>query len=342
MEQTIKVHSFTHKRHEILSDKLKKQFNIEKFIFRPTTISFKLDNVPDAISNGIRRTCIDETKAFALEVIDIVSNDETNCPYNFMKLRIEFIPLCQDIDVDIVSKVIFSLDAHNKNPYPIKIYAGDLQSNHKIKPLFNPTAVICTLDPQCYLKIDKIIIKEGIGKYESKYNSMSCVSSVAQDLTVIPNYDGPGNGYVEKTPVINTRRFLISGTLKQCRDPVKESKQILCKVVTTIQQRLNRVVCAINGEKSSISFIQIKNKAIIMIPRETDTIGAIINKYVDINYAKQIEIMNYNISHHEDNLLTIQIRVTEEKSDEIIDMFTKSINDAITALTSIHDQVLNF
>jgi len=338
----IKAYNFQYKIHEINTDKLKKQFNIDKLIFRPTTISFNLDNVPDAISNGIRRTLVDEVKSCALEMMDLVSNDETNCPYDFIKMRIEFIPLCQDIGVDIMSKVFYSLDVHNKNSFPIKVYVGDLQSNHKVKPLFNPTAIICTLDPQCFIKIDKIIIKEGIGRFDSKYNAMMCVSSVPQDLTVIPNYDGPDNGYVEKTTVIDTRRFLIRGMLRQCKDPKKEGKKVFCDAINNIQQRLSRVNSAINGEKSAISFIQIKNKAIILIPRETDTIGAIINKFTFINFDKKISIINYNISNHEDNLLTIQIEVFKKYSDEIVEMFTKSINDAITTLTSIYSQISKF
>lgn len=341
-----KVLNFTVVPQVIKTPYLDKMFGTNGPLFVRADVSFEMKGVSTNFSNALRRVAIDEVPHFSLDVEDIYTDDGSIFPKQ-VEIGIHSIGVGQNIDPQVISKAIFSLDVTNKNAHSIWIYSCDLVSNIKMDPIFNKTIPLCELSANCTLRIPKIVIKSGLGIEDARYNASCSGVSMPMDNPPIPNYDGPDSGLSIPSMEAMSTHYMIKTTIPATQDAMNDAIDLFVASCKVIQRRLLNIVTAINNENSSsISYLRNGNNCTIKIPNETHTIGTIVRESTflecessAVGGKSKLESISYKIAQHEDNMMTIKMSVKKECSEEIIDILTRSITSAVLKYSSVSDQI---
>lgn len=145
------------------------------------TLRFTLSQANSQLANAIRRCLMNELPTYSMtfnlftdekdQPIDSIKDLSTNDKHIFgkcevLKKRIEAIPIRQDIHPE---EWTISIDVKNETTDLMDITANHfkIQYNGKIVPssqLINPHYLLIRIYPKCFLKINNIYIKQGIGQ----------------------------------------------------------------------------------------------------------------------------------------------------------------------------------
>ena len=341
-----KVFNFNVVPQVIKTPYLDKMYGTKGPQFVPANVSFEMKGVSTNFSNALRRVAIDEVPHFSLDVDEIYTDDGSVFPKQ-VEIGIHSIGLGQDIDPQVISKAIFSVDVTNNNAHSIWIYSCDLIPNIKMEPIFNKTIPLCELSANCTLRIPKIVIKSGIGIDDARFNASCSGVSKPMDNPPIPDYDGTGSGLSISSMMAMSTHYMIKVTIPATKDPMNDAIDLFVASCKVIQRRLLNIVTAINNENaSSISFLQDGNHCTIRIPHETHTIGTIVRESTflecensAVNGKSKLESISYKIAGNEDNMMTIEMSVGKKYADEIVDILTRSITEVVLKYSSVSDQI---
>jgi DNA-directed RNA polymerase subunit D len=127
------------------------------------TISLELKDYDISYANGLRRTLMSKIPTYAINNITVINNT-TSYNNDYIKNRLELIPLKSDSDMD---NVIFTLKASSEDEL-LDIFTESLNSSNG-KKYFPGDILVLTLKPGQAIQLECSISKN-IGSYHSKHS----------------------------------------------------------------------------------------------------------------------------------------------------------------------------
>lgn len=312
------------------------------------TIRFKLENANSQLANALRR-CLEidiPTHALTFNLMhttdgrpaDFIADLRTNDKNIFgkcdeLKKRIEGIPIKQNIDPN---EYKISLNIQNKTNDLIDITPRSFKILHKNKQidvhtLMYPDYILARLYPNCYLNIDNIYIKTGIGLTDS--NSFKFLSNVYYEILDEPLMK-INKKYVGKSSLeSNYTTFLIGYSTYRNDVAIKEPIKIVCNIlINKLNVILNEWEKINNTASNASDKINIAKKLdiyIITILGETYTISRLLYYYIYLEMPT-IEFASGGIEHLDKHKATIYI-----KSNDYFKIFKNAIINSIKDINSI-------
>ena len=263
-------------------------------------VSFVLNGVNTAVSNGLARTICDELPVIAMFVP--LSNILTTDPQHLEEMiakRLRLIPLDQATPRDAV----FSLDAINDSPVLRDVKSSEIKYKGKTLP-FNETFTICTLAPGCMISIRDIVIHEDYGYV--KKSGMHVVAYATESIPIdvkpfdMEAYYAKGRTitddmtaddmakYGTPTRLANPRQFRVgfctNGTMPAKRIVIAACDEII-KRLQAVESKLDMIT---NGE---IGYV-------LSLPGESDTIGNLYMRTI-IDLYPEVDFVKYTVSRFE-------------------------------------------
>lgn len=326
--------------------------DIEDLPLGRAVVTMELKNFPTAYVNALRRTLTDEMIGYSLQLS--TNNTDFKTTDNFLLLdfineRIILIPIKPLLTKQQQSS-IFSLYVNNNTSDVIEVTAEDLVCKGS-GLLFNPSNVICTLNPGCMLSIDNISISSGMG--HARYNR---VFNARYEILDIKQYDrkethlptgsqASKSGFTVSSLVADPQhfrlRFEVAAVEKvenEITSLIKDACVRIKERVTVIKSYLEAVDKAKLGNTISYSVVQSQEHGLyigeLTIQNETDTIGELLKKTI---YMRGCESVTHRVSSHEKELKIVI------KHNESIDKILKiAIVDIIETFTSLITQLSNY
>lgn len=285
-------------------------------VLRPAECSFVISGVSTAIANGLRRTISSGVSAYRLsfDLTDMETNDPFMKLGDFVRDRINAIPIMQNVDGGLVLK----LDYKNATAIPAYVYTSDLVvvtgKQNIIKTLFDRRIPIVQLQATKYIRIDKIFIERGYEYNHGSYALSSGATCVPLDQEMFNMYTGVGVSSAVAAPRKHKISFETNGNI-QPLDLIKRA----CAEIT---DRLDKIKLMLH------MIVPIADYHKLVINGEDDTTGNIIVSTVCELYPT-INACNYKVDHV-NKVLTISIRCPDPN-----DILTMSIMNAIETIEAI-------
>lgn len=192
----------------------------------PERFTVELAGVPTAVANALRRTAAGELPGARLTFDHADFRLETTDPFmsefEFVRRRLQNIPLRPQISEDVVHGLRYSLHAENPSGAVAIVYAGDLvPGGDPPPPIFNPTHEIAFLQPGCSLWIENIRLERGYARAGAGFLTACRAALRPLDVAEIPRSathgaDGDAqelSGYAESSQVADPRRHAVSATV---------------------------------------------------------------------------------------------------------------------------------
>jgi DNA-directed RNA polymerase subunit L len=297
-------------------DQVGKQVQRLKTVLKPVACSFEIHGVNVAIANGIRRAILSEVKSCALNFA--YDDFETNDPFmrlaDFIQNRIQSIPIHQSVD----RKLIFKLNVLNGTHSLMTITTADLEviSGNKAdaRNLFDQTIPIATLNPNKYMKIDKIFIETGYAYTFAGFGQASGASCITLDQVPYNMYDRTGTSSCVSDPRSHKIMFDTNGTV----DP----KKYIAAACDEIMNRLDQI------RKLLYTLQQIGDVHVLVVNGENDTTGNIIVKTICDIYP-EIPACTYKVDHVNKSL-TLRVRTQDPSAADVINTSIKHSLDTLT------------
>ncbi len=248
----------------------------------PKRISFDVEGVSSAVSNGLRRTVMNEMLATAMWFeYEHYSSDNPFAINSMILNRIRLIPIDQRTPIDAV----FELDVQNKTDRTQYVYARDIRiinpggkmaNNSKTTPLkklpFNETFALFTLEPGRWLRISKITVRQDYGYQFAGHSLTSNAVSLPLDQKPVNPYDPNAGGIPSR--MSNPRHYRIAFNTTGAMEP----KDIVVAACDNLIARLQNIQNLLYSIESSDDMYVLK------IEGESDTISNLITKTTDDLY----------------------------------------------------------
>lgn len=280
--------------------------------FNKQILKFELINSNESFANAIRRVFNDELLIKCLNTsIFNIKTDDKYILHDTIIERLNSISIKQDIPDDIE----FQIKVTNNTDGIIKIYTKDIINKTNKNMYFNPNILLCTLKPNKFLFIDKIVINKDYG-----YNNN--IYSLGSYKYQILNTD-----FKELSLNVESKDFelelLTNGNI--------ELNVLINNIYDNLYFRLIKVQTAINNyelEKNSSDVNKIINEIFIInnnniyeihINNEYHTIGNLLTYYI-YKLDPSIELINYKLEHPLRHKIVVNIKHNNYK---------KLCNDAI-------------
>jgi DNA-directed RNA polymerase subunit L len=281
-------------------------------VFNKKILKFELINSNEAFANAIRRVFNDELLIKCLNTsIFNIKTDDKYILHDTIIERLNSISIKQDIPDDIE----FQIKVTNNTDGIIKIYSKDIINKKNKNMYFNPNILLCTLKPNKFLFIDKIVINKEYG-----YNNN--IYSLGSYKYQILNTD-----FKELSLNVDSKDF----ELELITNGNIELNVLINNIYENLYFRLIKVQTAINNyelEKNSNDVNKIINEIFIInnnniyeihINNEYHTIGNLLTYYI-YNLDTSIELINYKLEHPLRHKIVVNIKHNNYK---------KLCNDAI-------------
>jgi DNA-directed RNA polymerase subunit L len=229
----------------------------------PSKVSLDLIDVSVAVANGLRRTCALEITGRAL-TFDL-ADFRTNNPFilhDFLSTRIKHIPIKQDAP----AKAEFSINVSNTTTELKYVMSSDIIPKTSMKPIFNQTFPIATLQPNTSLVIKRIYITEGVGYVGSQY-SLACQTACTPiDQVPFNEKTGEGTRSGMADPRAHHLSFVVNGGIS--------GKLILERGCASIRERLRYIQTLLPNITTK------DDMSMLVINGESDTIGNLLLKTI--------------------------------------------------------------
>lgn len=192
--------------------------------------SFDLDNVNNAIANGIRRVLCNELPGLALWFeTDNLSTDNPFSIANMIQNRIRLIPINQSVSSDAV----FELNAVNNTADVRMVYSDEIRQKlgPTMKKLCNNFPLF-TLEPNKFLNIDRIVIRQDYG-YNFDGHSLACnVTSLALDQAPPLEFVGEPPTFEPEFPSADSRFEIIEAGAERVPSRLSNPKKFRISFIT--------------------------------------------------------------------------------------------------------------
>jgi DNA-directed RNA polymerase subunit L len=271
-------------------------------------ISFHIENVSNAVANGIRRTVMNELliKAMWFELDDFHTTDSFILN-TMIQTRLALIPIDQKTPL----QTIFDLLVINDGTEEIDVFADKIHVRsghlHRKDLPFNETNPICTLKQGKELKISKIILKEDYG-----YNFAG--HSVAQNAVSLSLDQKPLNQYLPKdhpdrgisSSISDPRKWKIQFTTTGAMEPndiVAAACENIIKRIQNFQNLIPNILS--NGDTY-----------VLIVDGESDTIGNLLMKTC-VELYPNIKACTYNPDSIKRSF-TLKIRCDEDVNSVLL------------------------
>lgn len=289
---------------------------------KPERISFEIENVSNAVSNGLRRTiaCELEVAAMHVEEQDVKTNDVFIIPEMVTK-RFKMVPLVQSKDI-ISGEVKFELIATNDTNTVRDVKSGEIKiiSKHsgKMELPFDENFTMFTLQSMKSIKISPIVVHKHYGYIPGEGMCVLAVQVVSSAVGVEPLNVYEGTGVSSK--VTNVRhweiKFETNGTM-----PVKKVVVMACDNLIERLTRIYKLIpdIAFDGDLYSV-----------VIDGESDTIGNLFTRtacdmFPDLDFIR-----------HKTGKFIRQVRIDiRYKTSDISIVFKAIIDELVTIYTTI-------
>lgn len=253
-------------------------------------ISFVLNGVNNAISNGLARTICDEMPVIALYVP--ISNIKKTDPHHLEEMiakRIRMIPLDQSCD----RNATFSLDAVNDGLEIRDVKSSEIKWRGKQLP-FNETFTICTLAPGCLITIIDITIREDYGYV--KGSGMHSVAYATESIAIdVKPFDmnaaysaNPPSDCGTPTRMANPRQYRVGF----CTNGTMSAKRIVVAACDELIKRIKIIMSLLDTITSHPSGY------VLTVAGETDTLGNLYMRTM-IDLYPAIDFIVYTVSKFE-------------------------------------------
>lgn len=291
---------------------------VPKTLF-PKHFSFEVIGGNNAVCNGIRRTisseCMVRTMSFEFDSFDCNNPFTLN---DMILTRLMLIPIDQTTPLDAV----FEIDIINKTKNILDVKASDIKivnpGTPGLKKLpFNELFTLMTLEPNKYIKIKSITIKNGFGYNHAAYSFACNTACVVLDEIPINNIDPETKGISSSVsdPHHHKISFNTNGTLPP--------QTIVFEACDNLSLRLEYII------KLLPNIISSGDIYVLTINGESDTIGCILMKTITVLYP-QIIAVNYSTG---DVLRSLTMRVRTD--EDINEVFTHCIRHVVRQITDI-------
>ena len=237
-------------------------------------VSFTISGVSNAVSNGLRRTLLNELliKALFYEYDSFSTND----PFingSMLINRIRLLPIHQDIP----DGTVFEIDTQNSTDSTRYVYSSDIKiiQGSKKESYFNGNIPLCTLYAGNWLRIKRITVRKDYGYNFAGHCITSNAASIALDQIPLNMYlpeDDPNRGIPSR--VSNPQKWKLSFISEGAMD----ARALVRYACDNIIERLNNI------EKILYSIEQNGNDYILTVNMETDTIGNLFMKTISEMY----------------------------------------------------------
>ena len=274
----------------------------------PKFVSFEISGVSNAVSNGIRRTLLDEMPFIAMKMGDLKTDDEFLIP-EMIEKRIRMIPILQTTPL----KTTFTLNARNDTRVVRDVKSSEIKSNKQALP-FDGTYTLFTLRPGKQAQISEITIVSNYGHIDAAHCQVSSPASVALDQEPINSYTGTGIS----VSVSNPRKWRISFITTGGEDPQK-----------LLRDACDNLVERLRGVKQILPTITSRGDQHELRIVDSATIGNLLMKTI-IELYPQIPACVYDEGHNE---RTVTLRIMS--SDDVSLM----ISNAIAHVTAVYGEI---
>jgi DNA-directed RNA polymerase subunit L len=348
-EAIVNISNLKFNRLEIVTDAIQELYGIKKLPMAETEVEFDVEGIPLQMINGFRRALTDEMVGYALDVestdYDHALSTDEFVLQEFIINRLSNIPLRAKIPPKIIETLVLYLDVTNDGTSVKKVYAGDLRISSGIltEQIFNPTFMLCRLNPGKRVVLRNIRIKSGYGRDHAKYMVGRRAMYEHLDIEQYSKDDmiKPGgkavdeSGYKISCMVANPMKHRFKVTFPATGENLDEVRSLLIDACINIKDRLKSVLLIMDQKNNmgGMSYTVVKLKGleegIIQIPGETYTIGEIIKKYVYI-LNPDIVIIGGKLIRHENKL---EIKFTD--TGDVTKLIVSAINYAINVISAM-------
>ncbi|QJX72215.1 putative DNA-directed RNA polymerase subunit D [Faustovirus] len=151
-------------------------------IYHPIKCSLVLENVDQAIANGMRRTMSQEllVSHLTFDETTFLCNDVFLLP-DMIKKRFNLLPIAQDISPD----AIFELVVDNRTPLPMTVYTTDMRIIKNAKKIPCNKYPMFELASGCSIKLKSIRVEQKFG-YEYGFGGLVAFQCASVPVDVRP------------------------------------------------------------------------------------------------------------------------------------------------------------
>lgn len=275
---------------------------------KPQRCEFELHGVNIGVANALRRVILSENKSITLwcDREDYQCNDPF-MTYEFVQRRLACVPIDQNTPL----KTVTSLDFKNNQDEVQYVYSKEL--NLKTEDMIS----LASLQPNRYIKIKKIYIKEGYPYEDAVFGQTCAATCVPLDTEMFDEFANKGTPSGQSNPMKHKITFETIGTI----DPI-----------VVIQRSCDEIIQRCRNLKELIENIKNVegNYYILEIPKENPTIGNLIMKTaadaIDPEHLQAITFQPDMISKK------ITIKMKTQTPKEIMSQTIKTAVDIFTNL----------
>jgi DNA-directed RNA polymerase subunit L len=302
------------------------------------SVSFELHNITSDLANTIRRFLCDEIFVYSmtLDEYDIKTTDEFILN-DYVKKRIECIPIMQDMEKYDIDKFTINLHTENLTTNCSNVYTRDFEILYNNKPytgddFFSNNIDIFSLKPTKKINITNIKITKGVAKDDAgKFLLLSNIVYKILDSKPLEKTKFKRSG--ESSLNSNPNKFLFKITNHRNIKP----KKILNICFDDIINRLDLIRTDIkNIKESDINYISdltkletVGNFKLLYLIKEYWTIANIISRYCYLQ-DKDIDFVCSSIIHP-----TTEISIIKIKHKNYLKVLTNSIDNIIKDIKTI-------
>lgn len=296
------------------------------------SVTFEIHDTNSDFANMIRRFLQDEIPVYSmgLDDYDIQSDDEFILN-DYIKRRIEYIPILQDLEKYDITKFNIHLFIENKTHSNITVYTRDLEILYDNKKytgadLFSYNIPILELRSSKKININNIKIDKGMAKDDAgKYLLLSNLKYKILDGIPLSKtkYKTTGESSLNSNP----RKFLFKLTNHRNIDPKKIMKLCLNEIYTKLNIILTEIKKIKDDDSEFISeIIKLEtndNFKLIYFINEYWTIANVISRYCYLE-DNDIDFVCSSILHP-----TNEISLVKIKSKNYLKILINAINQII-------------
>ncbi|AMN83491.1 hypothetical protein D5b_00059 [Faustovirus] len=151
-------------------------------IFYPIKCTLVLENVDNALANGIRRTMMGEllVSHLTFDETTFLCNDVFLLP-DMIKKRFNLLPILQDTSLDAV----FELVVDNRTPLPMTVYTTDMRIIKNAKKIPCNKFPLFELNSGCSIKLKNIYVDQKFG-YEYGFGGLVAFQCASVPVDIRP------------------------------------------------------------------------------------------------------------------------------------------------------------
>jgi len=302
------------------------------------SISFELHDITSDMANTIRRFLYDEILVYSmsLDEYDIKTTD----PFilnDYVKKRIESIPIIQDMEKYDIDKFTINLSFENLTAESMNIYTRDFEILYNDKKytgdyFFSENICVFSLKSSKKIKISNIKIIRGVAKDDaSKFLLLSNINYKILDTKPINKTQHKKTG--ESSLNSNPSKFLFKLTNHRNIKP-KKILNLCLDNITERMENINAEIKKINENDTNYISDLIKletngNFIILHMNNEYWTLANVISRYCYLQ-DKDIEFVCSSIIHP-----TTEISLIKIKHKNYLKILINAINDIIKDVKNI-------